>query len=231
MARSKHTRPRGILAASRIRAPFEPRGRDDPSTQRTILGELKRLGIRPDVKPMARVSVAPLPRIVRRRPRRGRYHPAVRVDIVSVLRFIGEECTYGLSRIELVQTPAATRQGTMQFGRLVVPGHILLYDQPRTPWLLTGTLNPADSERLLRAGAEINEMDARGGIEIGWPGDSLRDFMLFDVLMHEIGHHLIQHYKGKRTVRLARTSDHEAFADRFAYRCRLACRRDGERLE
>jgi hypothetical protein len=45
--------------------------------------------------------------------------------------------------------------------------------------------------------------------------------MLFDVLLHEIGHHLIQQYRGKRTARVARTRDHEACADRFALQCRL----------
>jgi Zn-dependent peptidase ImmA (M78 family) len=44
--------------------------------------------------------------------------------------------------------------------------------------------------------------------------------MLFDVLMHEVGHHLIQHHKGKRQARVARTRDHEAFADAFARRWR-----------
>ena len=231
MSRSKHTRPRGILAASRSRAPHEPRGRDDPSTQRMILAELKRLGIHAATETVAQYSVAPLPRIVRRRPRPGCHHPTGRADIASVLRFFGEECTYGLRCIELVQAPSATPQGAMQFGRLAVPGRILLYDQPHPPWLLAGTLHPADRERLLRAGAAIAGTGGAGGIEIGWPGDNLRDFMLFDVLMHEIGHHLIQHYKGKRTVRRARTADHEAFADRFAQRCRLAYRRDGERSE
>ena len=40
--------------------------------------------------------------------------------------------------------------------------------------------------------------------------------MLRDVLLHEIGHHVLQHGKGKRGVRIARTRDHEAFATRFA---------------
>jgi Zn-dependent peptidase ImmA (M78 family) len=44
--------------------------------------------------------------------------------------------------------------------------------------------------------------------------------MLFDVLMHEVGHHVIQQYKGKRPARVARTKDHEALAERFAARCR-----------
>jgi hypothetical protein len=55
---------------------------------------------------------------------------------------------------------------------------------------------------------------------VDWPGDTLRDFVLFDVLMHEIGHHIVQQYTGNRAGRVMRTRDHEAFAERFARRCR-----------
>jgi hypothetical protein len=48
------------------------------------------------------------------------------------------------------------------------------------------------------------------------------------VLMHEVGHHLIQQYKGKRRARVARTRDHEAFADGFARRCRRLSRGAGQ---
>jgi hypothetical protein len=40
--------------------------------------------------------------------------------------------------------------------------------------------------------------------------------MLEEVLLHEIGHHVLQHHTGKRPVRIARTRDHEAFAAAFA---------------
>lgn len=40
--------------------------------------------------------------------------------------------------------------------------------------------------------------------------------MLCEVLLHEMGHHLLQHHKAKRRVRIARTQDHEAAAERFA---------------
>ena len=55
---------------------------------------------------------------------------------------------------------------------------------------------------------------------MSWPGETLKEFMLLDVLLHEIGHHVLQHYKGKQRVRIARTRDHEAFASAFAERCR-----------
>jgi RNA-splicing ligase RtcB len=49
---------------------------------------------------------------------------------------------------------------------------------------------------------------------------ALKHFMLEGVLLHELGHHVLQHYKGKRPVRIARTRDHEAAAERFASRQR-----------
>ena len=51
---------------------------------------------------------------------------------------------------------------------------------------------------------------------VEWPKDSLKRFMLEGVLLHELGHHVLQQYQGKRPVRMARTRDHEATADRFA---------------
>ena len=106
------------------------------------------------------------------------------------------------------------------FGTLIVPGQIVLAAQFIPPWTIAGRL-PADAEARLRcAGAIIEPLAGGTQTIVGWPGVTLRDFMLFDVLMHEIGHHIIQHHTGKRRVRIARTKDHEAFADAFARQCR-----------
>ncbi|MFC4149014.1 hypothetical protein ACFO0M_22395 [Micromonospora mangrovi] len=45
----------------------------------------------------------------------------------------------------------------------------------------------------------------------------LRDFMRFDVLLHELGHHLLQH-RARKVDAIRRRSDHERFADAFAAR-------------
>jgi len=74
--------------------------------------------------------------------------------------------------------------------------------------------------RLQRAGARITTGQA--GTRADWPGDTLRDFMLFDGLMHEIGHHTIQHAARKRCTRAMRTTDHERRADAYATRARHA---------
>jgi hypothetical protein len=183
---------------------------------------LKELGIVPAMEPEQREtgSPAPLPRLRAARPRHGCHHPAGRKDILRVLQFLGEPCTYGLRSIELLQGEGVVAGCGLLFGRLFVPGRIVLYEQPSSPWLLTGSLAEEEAERLRSAGAFI-EADENGlRTAVLWPDDTLRDFMLFDVLMHEIGHHLIQQYKGKRSERVARTRDHEAFAHQFAARCR-----------
>jgi len=61
-----------------------------------------------------------------------------------------------------------------------------------------------------------------GATLVDWPETTLRRFMLEEVLLHEIGHHVLQQHTGKRPVRIARTRDHEAFAARFAEKQRAA---------
>ena len=142
---------------------------------------------------------------------------ASKSDVARVLRFFGEECVYGLHAVELRQGAPGEE---LSLGRLIVPGRIILYDQLPTPWRLRGVA-AQDLDRLRVAGSLIEPLDGNA-ILAHWPGDSLKRFMLFDVLMHEVGHHLLQHHKGKRLARVARTSDHEAFAAAFARRCRQA---------
>jgi hypothetical protein len=220
MSRSKQTIPPCLRAPRRVRAPHEPRSCGDESARQALARALKELGIRLDSLPDVPEGEepAPLPRLRVGRPREGFHHPASRTDIARVLRFFGERCTYGLHSIELVRGDEALPGSGLRFGRLLVPGRILLYDQPVSPWVLAGRLPGPEEERLRLAGALIEAEDLR--TVATWPGNTLRDFMLFDGLMHEVGHHLIQQYKGKRPARVVRTRDHEAFADRFARRCR-----------
>lgn len=50
---------------------------------------------------------------------------------------------------------------------------------------------------------------------------ALRDFMRFDVLLHELGHHVLQH-RARKVGSVRRTSDHERFAEMFACRWKPA---------
>jgi hypothetical protein len=210
MSRSKHTDPHRVRAPRRVRAPYAPRGQGEPHRRHALLRSLKALGgVQIDVTPAPGSTAAPLPRVRIHRPRKGYAHPASSAEIAALLRCVGEVGTYGLRAIELRQGPA-----------LRVPGTVVLYDQPPSPWWLVGRLPQGEQARLRRAGATVEEWDGGRLTVVTWPGGTLRDFMLFDVLLHEIGHHLVQQYTGKRRGRVARTRDHEAFADWFAQRYR-----------
>jgi hypothetical protein len=219
LSRSKHTRPLRIRAEERVRAPHDSRGHGDGRIRRAARRTLKELGIVDADSADTDVSrEVRFPRIVEKMPRDGYVHPACKADIATVLSSLGEVCFYGLRSIELVRGPNSA-PWELALGRLTARGRILLYDQRPSPWRLGGRLDRAQREKLERAGARI-KFDT-----VDWPGETLAHFMLFDVLMHEVGHHVLQHHKGKRAVHIARTSDHEAFADRFARRCRLAFER------
>ncbi|WP_238016965.1 hypothetical protein KZZ52_45630 [Dactylosporangium sp. AC04546] len=146
-------------------------------------------------------------------PRRGFAHPAGAADVLRVLDFFGPAATYGLRGVELRQRPPGATGPVV--AALRVPGLVVLFEQPAPPWVLPGRL--AD-DRLGRAGALVETGPA--GTRVGWPGDTLRDFVLFDGLMHEIGHHTIQHAARKRHTRAMRTADHERRADAYAARAR-----------
>jgi hypothetical protein len=139
-------------------------------------------------------------------------------DVAAVLEFFGPTATYGLRAVEL-----RPRSGEgVAVATLHVPGVIVLFEQPSPPWVVRGRLDARSYERLNRAGARVT--DDRAWTEVDWPGESLRQFMLFDGLMHEIGHHRVQHGAGpgpgRRRARVRRTADHERHADAFAARCR-----------
>ena len=129
---------------------------------------------------------------------------------------------WGLRSIELARSPAIASISTPVFGRYCVPGRITLFEQPLPPWRLSGVLKGDVARRLERAGAVVTRLTDVGATLVLWPHDTLRRFMLEEVLLHEMGHHVLQHHKGKRLVRVARTRDHESFAARFAEKQRLA---------
>ena len=49
----------------------------------------------------------------------------------------------------------------------------------------------------------------------------LVNLMIFEGLLHEVGHHVMQHESRAGSRRIVRTKDHEAFANTFAARCRI----------
>jgi hypothetical protein len=82
--------------------------------------------------------------------------------------------------------------GALTLGELVQPGRVVLYAQPGTPWLIGAMLTSEEERWLERAGARVN-IDRRSCLTmVEWPDDTLRDFMLYDVLCHELTHHALQ---------------------------------------
>jgi hypothetical protein len=149
----------------------------------------------------------------------GFIHPASRRKVVEALGFFGPLATYGLRAVELRHAEEEER-GVPVLARLRVPGTVILYEQRASPWTIAGRLSEESLSRLGDAGAIIDIRPSSTVID--WPDESLAQFMLFDGLMHEVGHHLIQHHTGKRTARVKRTADHERAAERFAAACRAA---------
>jgi hypothetical protein len=198
MSRSLHTDPYPVRAARRTAAPRRRRADEPRVTRRRA-----RPSVRPEATP-AGVEV----RVCRPRP--GFHHPATVADIARLLEFFGPPARYGLRRVELRQQTAGTG---IALGGYVAPGVVVLLEQPEPPWFLTGRLSDGARERLRRAGARVGVSWSMTRVD--WSGPALRDYVLFDGLMHEIGHHLLEN-----DDRRMRTADHERRADAHAAACR-----------
>jgi hypothetical protein len=218
MSRTLHTEPRARLAARRLAAPLARRA-DGPA--RNI--EASASGEPGSGIPAAAAVDWARPRVVASPPRPSHHHPASRADVLRVLGAAGPEALYGLRAVELRQADGALPGGHMVFGCLRIPARILLFEQPRSPWRRSGALGPIGLSTLTRAGAQVAFDAATDTTTITWPDDTLRRFMLLDILLHEIGHHVLQHHHGKRLATVVRTRDHEAFADRYARTLRKRC--------
>ena len=169
--------------------------------------------LRSDPRRIRAARRATLPNVRARSPRAGRYYLASAADVRAALRDFGVSSYYGLELVELVPAPASGKR--LPFGRLIGPGQIVLYDQPPSPWRLGSRLTPTESARLAAGGADLSEPGV-----VRWPEDTLRRFMLYHVLAHELGHHVLQHERRMGHRRAARTGEHEARADALAARLR-----------
>ncbi len=219
MSRSKQTRPRQIIAVDRIRNPREAKGFSDSQRVNRVRQVLRDVGINAFEDLAPGLGFADLPRIVVKRPRTGFFHPANKSQIERVLIHFGELSWYGIQEISLLQNSKAT-VNKLSFGSLIIPGKIQLFEQRKTPWFLSGGFAPEQQSLLENAGAIVEFSSDRLRCKIDWPDDSLSNFMLFEVLMHEVGHQIIQQFTGKRTAQVLRTKEHELLASAFARRCR-----------
>lgn len=215
MARSFRTQRLDRRAARRVAAPHRR------SAQEATLAEHRRrqapcgASRADDVPEPARA----LPRIIVSPARSGHVHPLEPGLLRAALLALGPTATYGVQSIAL-RHRSDRRAGALVFGMLEVPGRIVLYEQPLPPWRFTGALAPWQRDLLASFGAVIDYNPMLDRSSIDWPPSALRRFMLSQVLLHELGHHQLQHHKGKRTIRIARRRDHEAHAEQWAARWR-----------
>lgn len=217
MSRSKHTDPRAIRARRRLRNPFGRRDVADLSKRQRLRLTLLESDDSVATNKNNEWHRASRPRIIWQQPRPGFHHPLTEQDVVVLLETISSLSVYGLRSIEFVRVPASHELTSLVFGRYETPGRILLFEQAPAPWHFHAKLLTKDVDRFARHGAEVNTMQS-GVTIVNWPINTLRRFMLEEVVLHELGHHVLQHHKGKRRARIARTKDHEAFASLFAAR-------------
>jgi len=213
MARSVHTDPIDIRAARRLAAPDAPRGFGDSRNwhrqgrRATWHGASLHSPRQAPIRPATRL------RIIRHAPGSDHTHPVGRAEVRRLLNQLPPRYRYKLHAIELRPAPSRRPHGALPLGRLLLPGRIVLYAQPRSPWLLAGLLADDERARLTHAGALVS-VDRRSCLTVvEWPGHSLRDFMLLDVLLHELAHHALQVRCARSTTPAARTRDHEAVAE------------------
>jgi hypothetical protein len=217
MTRSLGTDPPDIRAERRIKAPRKRRGQEEVARRR-VRRLRKELRVEDQERtvsnagPPHRVDIVVVPA------RRGYFHPLKPAEIRRAFEFFGPLAVYGIRSVEMRPLVQRSARG-VPIARLQVPGKIVLFEQMHPPWNVRG-LAGESIDRLRRAGATVKE--GLGAARVDWTPQALKDFVLFEGLMHEIGHHLIQQHTGKRLVRVMRTANHEHRAAAFADACRRA---------
>jgi len=200
MARSLHTQRLEQRAARRIARPYSKR-----STEGVALSGKGR------AEPTSSPTGKRLP-IKIQKPLSGTLHPLHRRDIRDFLATLGPTSTYGLKAISLRQQ-SACEDGSLTFAEYVAPGEICLYAAPQSPWKLPFIPSQQDLAAFTRHGARIMIDRQLNQTTVTWEPSNLKAFYLVEALAHEIGHHLLQYHKGKRSAVLCRQSDHEIRAD------------------
>ena len=217
MSRSLHTQKLELRAARRLARPYAARkadaallGGQDAQADSEALPE-RRLPIRVQ---------KPLPGLI---------HPLHARDIRGFLEAMGPTSMYGVKCIRLRSESGVTAQGIV-FGEYLLSGEIHLYAVPSLTWKLPFEMHAADLADFARYGCRC-EIDALlGQTTLAWSLAGLRDYTLYEVLAHELGHHLLQYHKGKRPAALCRRSDHELRATLQTRRMLTYLKRDPSSL-
>src|SRR5260370_13699694 len=105
MSRSKHTDPRPIRAARRLRERFQARSTGDLTIRRRCAQRLKELGLTTEQNNKVRQPWHSGPRILIQMTSPGFFHPATKKDISNLLRAVGPLAVYALSLADLINHP------------------------------------------------------------------------------------------------------------------------------
>jgi hypothetical protein len=205
MARSLHTQKLELRAERRLARPYSKRR----SEAARVFGWSQCAAA--DTSLSLPISI--------QRPPPGLTHPLTQRDIRSLIEGFGPLSIYGLRSIRLRSESAILADGIV-FGEYALPGGIHLYSLPEGDWNLPFLLLPQDRAAFRRHGAQIEIDVHRGQTSVTWHEQGLKQYLLYDVLAHEFGHHAVQRRCGKFLATTCRKSDHEAQADLYGMRSR-----------
>lgn len=157
------------------------------------------------------------PRITTQRPLPGFVLPLQVSDTRRFLTRLGPASVYGLREVRLRQECLFGLRG-VTFAEYILSGILDIYAVPASPWRLAFVPCAADLRTFRRYAAHVDVNETARRTAIRWEPNGLTNFFLYEVLAHEIGHHVLQQHKGKRPAQVCRRADHEACADIYARR-------------
>jgi hypothetical protein len=148
----------------------------------------------PRLKPQVKVAISDeTPLAIYERPLASCFvRPCSVDDVAQVIKRVPARHLSGLTGVYLMGgTAAQMRSNRRTFGQYHT-GERRIYLYPVPAAFLTGfsekTSRPSDIQGYLMAGATVTSR--AGANELRFDADSLRVFYLYDVLLHEIGHHV-----------------------------------------
>ena len=213
MSRSLHTQKLELRAARRLARPYVGRRADAALLTGQAMPSLS------DSAPERRLPIRaqkPLP---------GTLHPLNPRDIRGLIEALGPASLYGIPCIRLRRECGVTPQGIV-FGEYLLSGEIHLYAVPSLTWKLPYLLQDSNLAAFVRHGCHCEVEEEIERTTLIWSLSGLRTYYLYEVLAHELGHHLLQYHKGKRSATLCRRADHEKWADLHSSRVQARLRNE-----
>jgi hypothetical protein len=203
MSRSLHTQKYSCRAERRLARPTSRRSREALHLSGRGAKQV------PQASPQLNVRLV--------RPQSGYFHPVSPSEIRCFLASIGSLAIYGLRAITL-HGECPWKDQNILLGEYRLPGEIILYAVPSAPWELDFLPANEDLKAFQRHCQEIQINMRLQRVALHWQPEELRRFYLFEVLAHELGHHLKQYRSGKPSQPCCRLSEHEIWAELFRLR-------------